>query len=71
MCSDSLPDELQVTAVTADGVVMGIEHRTRPIAAVQFHPESIMSLGGDAGIRMIENVVSGLVRPGRGSNRRP
>ena len=69
--ADSLPDELQVTAVTADGVVMGIEHRTRPIAAVQFHPESIMSLGGDAGIRMIENVVSGLVRPGRGSNRRP
>ena len=59
----SLPEDLQVTAVTADGVVMGFEHKSKPIAAVQFHPESIMSLGGDAGIRMIENVVGGLLRP--------
>ncbi|WP_375690393.1 anthranilate synthase [Pseudooceanicola sp. LIPI14-2-Ac024] len=59
---DTLPNELTVTATTADGVVMGIEHATLPIAAVQFHPESIMSLGQDAGIRMIENVVSRLGR---------
>ena len=56
----TLPDDLAVTAETSDGVVMGIEHRTLPVAAVQFHPESIMSLGEDAGIRMIENVVEGL-----------
>ena len=58
---DSLPDMLQVTARTSDGVVMGLEHRDLPIAGVQFHPESIMSLGQDAGIRMIENVVTRLV----------
>ncbi|MFZ1726254.1 MAG: gamma-glutamyl-gamma-aminobutyrate hydrolase family protein, partial [Albidovulum sp.] len=68
---DTLPVDLRVTAMTADGVVMGFEHRTKPIAAVQFHPESIMSLGGDAGIRMIENVVGGLVRPLKGKNLRP
>ncbi len=57
---DTLPKELNVTATTSDGVVMGIEHESLPIAGVQFHPESIMSLGQDAGIRMIENVVSQL-----------
>jgi anthranilate synthase len=33
-----------------------------PVAAVQFHPESIMTLGGDAGMRMIENVVAHLAK---------
>ncbi|MEM7303544.1 MAG: anthranilate synthase [Pseudomonadota bacterium] len=54
------PSDFKVTAETIDGVVMGIEHKELPIAAVQFHPESIMSLGGDAGMRMIENVVAHL-----------
>ena len=57
-----LPEEFIVTAETDDGVVMGIEHRSEPVAAVQFHPESIMTLGGNAGMRMIENVVAHLVR---------
>ena len=57
-----LPNEFTVTAVTEDGVVMGIEHVNEPVAAVQFHPESIMSLGGEAGMRMIENVVAHLGR---------
>ncbi|MBT9383107.1 anthranilate synthase [Pseudooceanicola sp. CBS1P-1] len=56
----NLPEQLVVTATTADGIVMGIEHRDRPIAAVQFHPESIMSLGQDAGMEMIRNVVATL-----------
>ena len=56
-----LPDEFEVTAETEDGVVMGIEHRSEPVAAVQFHPESIMSLGHNAGMRMIENVVAHLI----------
>ncbi|MEM7215258.1 MAG: anthranilate synthase component I [Pseudomonadota bacterium] len=55
-----LPNAFTVTAVTEDGVVMGIEHQSEPVAAVQFHPESIMSLGGEAGMRMIENVVAHL-----------
>jgi anthranilate synthase len=57
-----LPDEFIVTAETEDGVIMAFEHRSEPIAAVQFHPESIMTLGQNAGMRMIENVVAHLPR---------
>ena len=57
-----MPDGFTVTAETEDGVIMAIEHRREPVAAVQFHPESIMTLGGDAGMRMIENVVAHLPR---------
>lgn len=57
----SLPGDIRVTAETEDGVVMAIEHEKEPIAAVQFHPESIMSLDQDAGHKIIENVVSRLV----------
>ncbi|KAB2856753.1 MAG: hypothetical protein F9K43_26600, partial [Bauldia sp.] len=45
-----------------DGVIMAFEHRHEPVAAVQFHPESIMTLGHNAGMRMIENVVAHLPR---------
>ncbi|WP_235890797.1 anthranilate synthase [Pararhizobium mangrovi] len=62
---DRLPAELRVTARSEDGVVMAIEHASEPVAAVQFHPESIMSLGGGAGMRMIENVVAHLRRRAR------
>ena len=58
----ALPENYRVTARADDGTVMAIEHRDRPIAAVQFHPESIMSLGGDAGRRMVENAVAHLAR---------
>jgi anthranilate synthase len=52
---DSMPDVLDVTASTEDGVAMAIEHRTLPIGGVQFHPESLMSLGGEVGLRIVEN----------------
>lgn len=58
----SLPAGFAVTAETGDGVIMAIEHRSEPMAAVQFHPESIMSLSGEAGHSIIENAVRGLVR---------
>ena len=58
---DTLPGDIRVTAETEDGVVMAIEHQKEAIAAVQFHPESIMSLDQDAGHKIIENVVSRLV----------
>ncbi|MFB9268704.1 anthranilate synthase component I [Bradyrhizobium erythrophlei] len=52
---DSVPDVLTVTATTEDGVAMAIEHKTLPVAGVQFHPESLMSLGGEVGLRIVEN----------------
>lgn len=52
-----LPKELKVTAISDDEVIMAIEHQTLPIAAVQFHPESIMTLAGEVGLAMIKNVV--------------
>jgi anthranilate synthase len=56
-----LPKELVVTAETADGVAMAIEHVSEPIAAVQFHPESIMTLSGETGMAIIRNAVGRLV----------
>ena len=41
--SDKIPKELLVTALTEDGIVMGIQHESLPFAAVQFHPESILT----------------------------
>jgi anthranilate synthase len=57
-----LPTALQVTAETEDGVVMAIEHTSLPLAAVQFHPESIMTLGENVGLRLLANVLSLLAR---------
>ncbi|MBV6627263.1 MAG: anthranilate synthase [Rivularia sp. (in: Bacteria)] len=54
---DKFPQELKVTAMSEDDVIMAVEHKTLPIAAVQFHPESIMTLAGEAGLAMIKNVV--------------
>ena len=54
---ESLPECLEVTAETDDGVVMALEHRTLPVAAVQFHPESILTLGDEVGRRLIHEVV--------------
>jgi len=42
----SLPDELEVTARTADGEIMAVRHRDYPIEGVQFHPESIITQHG-------------------------
>ncbi len=39
-------DELEVTASTANGIIMGLQHRTLPLHGVQFHPESVLTEGG-------------------------
>src|ERR1700735_2738630 len=72
---ETLPAELQVTARTRSGVIMGVRHAELPIHGVQFHPESILTEGGhrmlanwladcglvrdDALVRRLENEVSG------------
>jgi anthranilate synthase len=59
----TLPACLEVTAETADGVIMAIEHRELPIAAVQFHPESVMTSAPAIGMPIVAGVLSVLAAP--------
>ena len=58
---DALPDELRITARSEDGAIMAVEHASEPILGVQFHPESIMSLGNGAGLKILTNAVDWLL----------
>ncbi|WP_026381913.1 anthranilate synthase component II [Afifella pfennigii] len=49
---ESMPESLSVTAHTADGVIMGVQHESHPVYGVQFHPESIAS---EHGHRILDN----------------
>jgi anthranilate synthase len=54
---ETFPACLKVTAESDDGIIMGVRHRDLPIEAVQFHPESILTLERDCGLRLIENMI--------------
>ena len=58
--SSSLPECLEVTAKTKSGLIMGLRHKNLPVASVQFHPESILTLKDQSGLRMINNVMAEL-----------
>ena len=49
---ETLPDVLEITAETAEGEIMGLQHRTLPVHGVQFHPESILTAEGK---RLLKN----------------
>lgn len=52
---ETVPADLEITAETAEGEIMGLQHREHPIHGVQFHPESILTLEGK---RLLQNFLS-------------
>jgi anthranilate synthase/aminodeoxychorismate synthase-like glutamine amidotransferase len=56
---DTLPNELEVTAQTPEGEIMGVRHRTLAVEGVQFHPESVLTPEGP---RLMQNFLEGASR---------
>ncbi len=53
---EGLPEELEITAKTEDGKIMGLQHRTQPTHGIQFHPESILTAEG---LKLLDNFLAG------------
>lgn len=58
---ETVPEVLEVTATTDDGVIMGLAHRTAPLWGLQYHPESVLTEGG---YRMLGNWLEALGQTG-------
>jgi anthranilate synthase/aminodeoxychorismate synthase-like glutamine amidotransferase len=56
---DMVPEQLAVTATTADGVIMGLRHRSLPVEGVQFHPESLLTSEGPS---LLSNFLASISR---------
>lgn len=52
---ETLPEELEITAETAEGEIMGLQHRHLPVYGVQFHPESLAT---EHGLKLLENFLN-------------
>jgi anthranilate synthase/phosphoribosyltransferase len=61
---DAIPAEFEVSARSQDGVVMAVRHKRLPIEGIQFHPESVLTMKNQVGMRMLRNVVEGRMAEG-------
>ena len=57
---ENLPEELEITAWTDSGLIMGVKHKEFPVEGIQFHPESIMT---ESGKDLLKNFLYGVRRP--------
>lgn len=62
--ADQIPSELEVSARSQEGVVMAVRHKKLPIEGIQFHPESVLSMKNNAGMRMLRNAIEGRLSAG-------
>jgi anthranilate synthase component 2 len=68
---ETCPAQLEVTAETADGLIMGLSHRELPVHGVQFHPESILSNNGSVIVRNFLRLAEGWNRAKRDKSADP
>ncbi len=64
LAAETVPDCFEISGKSQDGTVMSIRHKLLPIEAVQFHPESVLSMKDGAGMKIIKNVVDGKMASG-------